>query len=192
MKRLTIVFLAFSVLGTLTFAEPPAESGPFVVRQAIVGFPLNGFLLHGDADSELVAIYGLQNVVEYCMGEDAELDQLELLRVTDPAVHSAIHDLVMGDEVSVTVWEAPFGISCALVLSEDPVASGVVDIVTTDNDLLTFLDPNTSRYNAYGFQARGALTAASGETVRLSAHERCVWDGQDGLHFRCVDQIVLR
>ena len=189
MKRLAIALVICSIVSiSLSFPDgPPLESGPFVTRHYVDGFPLDGWIFHIDWDARLMAVYGI-DPVELCQG-GGEFEPVSVLQIQAPAAIEAIIHLVKADDMTVSVWE---GASCSFILNNPPVATGTVDMVSNDNDLLSFLNPETNRANAFAFSAHGSLRTPRGETVRFSAHSKCVWDGRDGTRQnRCGDKIKV-
>lgn len=76
--------------------------------------------------------------------------------------------LLQGRAMTTSVW--PFtGFSCALFTTVTPLATGVSDLVYTDNDLFGSVDPNA---NAWGYLAHGTLTRPSGAAAGFSGHAR--------------------
>ena len=68
----------------------------------------------------------------------------------------------------------------------------MADIVLTDNDLLSFLNPDSKNVNAFGFSIHGKLTTSDGGTAIFTGMSRTVWDGVDGTKlFKSVSKITL-
>ena len=114
--------------------------------------------------------------VEFCNGI-VNFDIVGLMEISVPEDANRLIDLQKG-RVRVSVW--PFTtFDCDLFASTTPLATGMVDFIYTDNDLLVFLNPDNVNHNAFGFQAHGRLTNSSGQDVQFSGHARWVWDGND-------------
>jgi len=149
----------------------PSESG--VVLRGETGWAL----AVTDFESGLQLILGT-DIVEYCSGIiDFDVVSFMDVWVNDRPLLSKIH----GEDVRTTVW--PFtDFDCGLFTTVDPVASGVSDVVTTDNDVFGVGDGNNA--NAWGFSAHGILSyASSGEPAIFSAHERLKYNNSTGFKY---------
>ena len=134
------------------------------------------------------AVYAF-DPVQFCQGNPA-FEIVNIQNVSVPEDANRINQLVQGDDLTTSVW--PFtAFDCGLFTTVAPLATGVTDLVTTDNDLLTFLNPDSRNANAFGFMARGRLTLADGRTSQYNGITRCVWDGNDPTSLNCTDQIHL-
>ncbi len=165
--------------------QAPAESGPHVVRfDNIFGLFLT------DPEAGLTVTYGFDPVA-LCQG-GASFDVVHVLRVNIPAGDNRLNNLVHGHDLRTAVW--PFaveGFPCALYTTVDPLATGLADLVATDNDLLAGSDPNRHNANSFGYMGHGRLDLTGGGSSRFHHVTRCVWDGVDIASLKCTDQIRL-
>lgn len=129
-----------------TYADPPSESGPNVIRyDAGVGL----FFIDPDAGTSVV-MGG--NVAEFCQG--GGLDVVSVMRVNVPQDTDRIKRLISGN-VQASVW--PFTtFDCNLYITTLPTAEGMVHLRNNDNDLVSFLRDNNN-INSYGWKANGAM-----------------------------------
>lgn len=155
-----------------TFGNGPSESG--VVLRGETGWALGVT----DFESGLQLILGA-DIVEYCNGIiDFDVVSFMDVWVNDRPLLSKVH----GEDVRTTVW--PFtDFDCELFTTVDPVASGVSDVINTDNDVFGVGDGNNG--NAWGFSAHGILEyTASGEPAVFSAHERLRYNNSSGFKYQ--------
>ena len=161
----------------------PSNSGPIVMRSE-VAFAV----FYVDTKAGISAIHGA-DMVEFCNGV-IDFDLVELQRIDVPEDANRLIDIIHGNDVRTSVW--PFTtFDCNLFTTVTPLATGTVDLVSTDNDLLVFLNPDNRNANAFGFQAHGKLTGPNGERLNFSGHSRVVWDGNDGNTLKSTDKINL-
>ncbi len=176
MRRTIVVLaaLAWLLVGTAipVQAEPPDSSG--IVTRG------DGALLYWAFDAEVGASVFLgADPLELCVGV-IELDVIDLQEIDVPDDRNRFLEMLRG-EVTTSVW--PFVITgpaeCPKFFTTEPLATGVSDVVWTDNDARIFANPDNRNHNAFGFAARGTLIGPDGEELRFSAHERITWDGHD-------------
>jgi hypothetical protein len=191
MKKKVLILLAVLLVALIAaipaFADPPASSGPIVVRFELDGEDGVGFF-YADERKGLSVTIGV-DVVADCNGTfDADLVSIQEIHVPEDA--NRIISLLNGDDLTTTVW--PFTeFDCGLFTTIEPVATGTSDLVLTDNDLDVGLTPDNVNWNAFGFTAHGLLTAQDGSDVHFNGVERCVWDGNNGATFSCVERINM-
>jgi len=166
------------------FTNGPASPGPNIIRSATMFA-----VFHADNRRGVSAVYGT-DVVQLCLGNVA-FDVVSLQEITVPQEAGRFIDLIQGAAVTASVW--PFtAFDCTLFLNTAPLATGLVDLVNTDNDLLVFLRDNTNA-NAFGFTAQGTLTRPSGARAHVNSVSKVVWDGLDGSRiFKATDVINVR
>jgi hypothetical protein len=167
------------------FTNGPANPGPIVFRfKDVFG------VFYADPVRGLSAIHG-GNVVEFCNTGGTAFQLVDIQHVLPPQEQGRIIELLKGKDLETTVW--PFvNFDCGLFTTITPLATGVVDLVNTDNDLLVFLR-DTRNVNAYGFTAQGRLTRPSGAKASFNSVMKVVWDGVDGSRiFKATDFINLR
>ena len=140
------------------FSNAPAESGIIMRGERPAAYTWV------DVDSGLRLIIGA-DINEFCSG----IINFDLVAFQDAYLPEGrpILEILQGEDMQTTVWDfLPF--DCVLFTSVDPAASGVADLVNTDNDL--FGNAGDRNANAWTFTAQGTLTLASGADAQLSAH----------------------
>jgi len=169
---------------SFNFTNAPPSSGPNIIRSATTFA-----VFHADNLRGVSAVYGT-DVVQLCLGNVA-FDVVALQEITVPQEAGRFIDLIQGAALTASVW--PFtAFDCTLFLNTAPLATGLVDLVNTDNDLLVFLRDNRNA-NAFGFTAQGTLTRPSGTRAHVNSVAKVVWDGEDGSRiFKATDIIILR
>lgn len=188
MKKTILILLIVLLLAVaavnVVLADPPAQSGMIVARGQDIFF---GHYI--DPAKGLGATVGI-DVREYCLGNFApELVYVQDIDVPDDA--NRFLQIFTSESITVDIW--PFtAFDCALFLTVDPVASGTAAIIGTDNDVEVYQNPDNVNWNAFGFTARGRLTADDGDSTFLNTVYRCVWDGHDGDSGTCIGVINLR
>lgn len=150
------------------------DAGPIIVRGQTVFA-----VFWVDPKREISAVVGV-DIVEFCSGV-IDFDLSDFQDHIPPGDATRIMEIVQGDDVRASAWPFDF-FDCDLFLSETPLAEGLVDLRSTDNDLLVFLDPENRNHNAFGFNVHGAF----------NGHERCVWDGNDGETLKCNSSIIVK
>jgi hypothetical protein len=150
------------------------DAGPIIVRGQTTFA-----VFWVDPKREISAIVGA-DIVEFCSGV-FDFDLLDLQDHFPPGDATRIMQVLHGDDIRASAWDFVV-FDCALYLSETPLASGLVDVRATDNDLNVFLDPENKNHNAFGFNVHGAF----------NGHSRCVWDGNDPATFNCTAVIIVR
>ena len=111
--------------------------------------------------------------VQFCGGASFEVVPFQDAILSD----GRFVRLLQGTGMATSVW--PFtGFSCALFTTVTPLATGVSDLVYTDNNLFGSIDPNA---NAWGYLAHGTLTRPSGAAGRFSGHARFRFSPVSGL-----------
>lgn len=153
---------------SLDFTNGPTSPGPYIIRS-------EGWFGYGHADYRrgVSATYGF-DPVELCQGTyDPELVPIQEIGV--PQDVDRFIALQRGP-VSAQVW--PFtDFDCTLFLNNAPLATGLVQLVYTDNDFLAWLRDPTNQ-NAWGWTAGGTLTRPDGSQAELQAVIRLVYDSQ--------------
>jgi hypothetical protein len=102
------------------------------------------------------------DMLEFC----ADIIDFELWDFNDQVLKDRRKGLTHGDDLQTDVW--PFtAFDCGLFTTVTPLASGVSDVVNTDNDLF---QSGVNDANAWGWRAHGKLTRPSGETAVFNGH----------------------
>lgn len=149
--------------------DAPAQSGMYVIRSLwyyAVWF--------ADAETNTGVILGA-DALEYCNGI-VDFDIVPVQDVINPQDQLIINELIRASDVRATVW--PFTtFDCGLFQTNQPLASGTVDMVTTDNNYYAYLEENTGeRVNTFGTMARGKLVTPDGDWANFRLTYRYVWD----------------
>lgn len=162
-------------LSSPVFADPPAQSGPVVIRYEGTVFPFGiPPIFIPDMKSGMSITVGI-DTIGFCNGV-FDLDLLSVKEIAIPEDANRINQQVSGT-VRADVW--PFTVfDCDLFLTVPPLASGYVDVRGTDNDLFVFLNPENNR-NAFGLTGHGKLQDMWGNTRNTSFTYRVSWDGID-------------
>jgi hypothetical protein len=122
--------------------------------------------------------------VDFCTGP-VDFDYIPAQDVVLRNGRGVLHHL-QGTGLTTSVWPFP-GFNCGLVTSTEPLATGLSDLVSTDNDLN---GDGRSNANAFGFRAHGTLTLVNGSDAAFSAHVNYVINGNQG--FLANSQISLQ
>jgi len=162
---------------------PPATSGPIVIRGTTVFA-----VVQADYKRGLLVIFSA-NMSEYCNGiYDFDIINFMDIDTQDDALRVA--ELLKGD-VTTSVW-ATTVFDCAFFLNNNPLAEGTAHLVSTDNDVLAYLFPDTPNANAYGWMAQGTLYDHMGRTYHFNSVDRITWDGVDLAGVKEVSKINLK
>ena len=179
MRKKIVLFVLVSMFTvTPLIADPPDSSGPYVVRTEVYGW----FFYN---DNGMVAIHGA-DWPELCQGGFPWTDLWEVKVINNPADADLIVRLVKGDDVDTWIYPEwfivfdedgfiDFPATCANALSVPPIATGTMDIISTDNDVIGNLPHN--RYNAWHLSAHGVLSSPSGDRMICNSGFNCVWNG---------------
>lgn len=166
LNKLLLVVSAF-LISPVTFGEPPAESGPNVIR-----YESGVALFFTDPDAGAIAVFG-GSVVEFCTG-DFDPDLISFTEVSVPQDTDRIKRLIRG-QVRASVW--PFAaFDCNLFLTTLPTAEGMVHLRNNDNDLTSFLRDNNN-INSFGWKANGAMySPLTGERFQFNLIYHALFD----------------
>lgn len=150
------------------------DAGPRIIRgdDMEVGWFLT------DVRRGISAAIGV-DVREFCLG-NFELALVDFQHVYIPRENLRIKAIEHGDDLPASAWPFTYW-DCGRFLTETPLAEGTVDYRFTDNDVETWMFPDTKNKNAFGWRVHGAFNAVS----------NCVWDGYDMDTIKCVDRIVV-
>ena len=189
-----LVFISAPVVAP----DPPANSGPFVVRGEFDGADSDYWWGIADSKRGYVAIHGV-DIVSWCEGTSPTGYNLWSFQDTNiPADEGLVHQLLKADDVLTSVWpisilDAAFFCDPLLEMGT-PLAEGTIDMILTDNDVFAYLYDH-NRANAWGITGHGVVTAPDGERMRLSSGFRCVWNtgqaGGDDPGAHCTEKVVL-
>ncbi|HSM17679.1 MAG TPA: hypothetical protein VK845_11890 [Gemmatimonadales bacterium] len=86
--------------------------------------------------------------------------------------------LLQGEDLRTTVWPFPGFTGCQLLDIYDPLATGVSDLVYTEN---RGYGAGRSNANAFGYRAHGTLRLANGADAAFSAHWNRTYNGNTGI-----------
>ena len=179
-SALICVFLAAPLL-----AQGPPDSSGRVERWESDG-TWGWFYGYVDSKRNLVAFHGV-DVEVWCVDRDAE--EWGVWSVQDvylPPTDSLIKTTEKGDDMPTSVWpidildDSVYDHWCdgVLDLALESIATGMADVIVTDNDLNAGFFENTPRMNAYHLSAHGVLYATEdGEPMMFSGGYNCQWPG---------------
>jgi len=181
MKKSTIIKSALILFALLMSApvvsDPPAESGPNVTR-----FEDSLVVINVDTNAGLTAMLGF-DPYEACQFI-FDFDTVAIKQVDIPSAPERIVDQFSG-YVRASVWpfvipaDVVFPAWCELIDIYPPLATGMVDINGTDNDLLVFTYVNKNE-NAFGWNAHGTLYDDNdGRVFHLTYRAHWGGDGDD-------------
>jgi hypothetical protein len=176
--RIALIVMVSMLLVAPLMADPPDASGPYVVRFEDYGwwyYYADGLLMIHGADWQAV-----------CNNEFPFTDLFQIQDVNCPADTDLIVTLTKGDDVDSWVYPDWFLVfdengnfdipaTCYNVATVEPFASGEMDFVYTDNDLLGYLPHN--RYNTWHLSAHGKLYTPDGDRMICNSGFHCVWNG---------------
>ena len=193
MKKTTVIKSALILfllsLSAPVISDPPAQSGPIVIRYEGAPFFSGGILpiWIPDMKSGMSITLGIDNI-SFCQG-GFDLDTVSIKEILIPEDANRINQQLSGS-VQASVW--PFTVfDCDLFLTVPPLATGYADIQATDNDLLVFNNPENVNHNAFGITAHGKLQDVWGATKQMSFVYRGNWDGNDDATLKEVINIKL-
>ena len=169
-------------LEQVVIASPPVQSGPYVIR-----YEEGTWVWIWDVENSMYAIIGF-DVWDYCSGE-LEFDIVSIQDVMERPIQNAINEILHGDHMTVSVW--PVGsVDCDVLMNIEPIATGYVDITSTDNDYFAYLQADPKRMNAFGTMGHGVVETYGGGTAQLSFHWRQCWRLGEGV-YQYHEQITL-
>lgn len=185
----SLLILLILSISAPVISDPPAQSGPIVIRYEGAPFFSGGILplWIPDMKSGMSITLGIDNI-DFCLG-GFNLDTVSIKEIDIPEDANRINQQLSGS-VQAAVW--PFTVfECDLFLTVPPLATGYADIQATDNDLLVFLNPDNVNHNAFGISAHGKLQDMWGATKQMSFTYRVNWDGNDDSTFKEVIKVKL-
>jgi len=134
---------------TFNIENAPLESG-IVVRGE---WPMGSFMM--DPETQLGLAIGM-TAKEFCSGTPRYF----LQTWADKELAGRIVTMAQGTDVPTEVWDAsPGNWTCEAILAGEPLASGVSDVVVTNNDLFN----SGHRGRVVQWRAHGILTQPNGE-----------------------------
>ena len=180
-SALICVFLAAPLL-----AQGPPDSSGRVERWESDG-TWGWFYGYVDSKRNLVAFHGV-DVEVWCVDRDAE--EWGVWSVQDVVIKGDPEWLIKttekGDDMPTSVWpidildDSVYDHWCdgVLDLALESIATGMADVIVTDNDLNAGFFENTPRMNAYHLSAHCVLYATEdGEPMMFSGGYSCQWPG---------------
>lgn len=134
-----------------------------------------------DEDSGFLLTLGIKNPTEFCSGTlNYDLFNFKdiLLPNSDPDLRRLIRQMT-GDDISAYVWhfESLPDNLITFVCSHQPVASGNVKFISTDNDY--YLDLDQVNRCSFGSKANGTLTGPDGRSYKLNLVYQALVDKND-------------
>jgi hypothetical protein len=178
----TVESYAEANVAPASHGQPPSTSGPRVVRinGIEVGFHLT------DPDKGWSVIYGF-DIVSACQGQDVPFDVMSFQDIRGVGQGERVLRLMNGSDMLTSVWPfAPHFIDCSLFTTIPPLATGLADLRSTNNDVTGVFDPNV---RAFGFMAHGIVEHADGSLGQYHGITRCVRDAVGPP--KCTDRIDI-
>lgn len=153
--------------------------------------PMTGATILRYDDFFAVTYVDIVNNLRVVFGVDMELfcndifepDIVSIMDIVNPNDQNLVNELLRGEDLQCWVYPlTPF--DCEIFLAEGPIATGYVDLVSTDNDFYAFLEERTAnRVNSFGTTANGTLYTPAGQKVLFNFTYRTVWTGYPDLAF---------
>ena len=170
---------------TMLLKGPPTESG------VVIRYQDEFITLWNDEQSGLVLGIGATDFENFC-GSGSTNDILNFQDIISPSDESGqrIIEKVMGDNVSLTVWENsdwPNNIGFCELFSIEPIATGYGNFSYNDNDLNGTSETNLNRF---GLLANGIVMNSDGKSYNLNAFWYGVWDGSDASTIKVTNRKV--
>lgn len=175
--RVLITVLAFVFVATPLLAQgPPATSGLIVVRGDFYGGDYDYWYVYTDWKRGYVAFHGV-DISSWCAEDPTGYTTWNYQENYPPAEEGLIIQHIKADDVTTSVWPASIwdGNWCDNILNSVPLATGTVDLIYNDNDVLAWMYDH-NRKNAYGVSAHGVLSAPDGERMIFNGSAHGVYD----------------
>lgn len=191
-SRVLMTLTVLALLAPCTaVADPPAESGPYVVRYE--DSPLWAGWLVADAKRGYFSFIGW-DPYEFCTNFPAGIDIMSIQEVQNPQNEDQINVLVKMDDVYAAVWEWVPGtpITCPYILENPPLAVGTADGTYTDNDLYADLSPDEERTNTWTLSAHGKVMDDFDESFNLNTGFHCRWPDRYAPVVVCKQKVILK
>ena len=140
-------------------------------EQRIFAFPV--------VENNITLLFGFK-YRDFCQGDFSNIDVFSFLQVlkNEDDNFPRIHELSKGYDVTLEIWpfaDETYGADCQIYFDNDPIFSGEVDVLFTDNDLTPF--DEDANVNSYGFVAKGD---------GIHAVFRAQWDGLNDESYRTI------
>lgn len=178
-RRVVVTLAVLALLAPCAaMADPPAESGPYVVRYE--GSPDWAGWFFADAKRGYL-VFVAWNPIEFCT-VGGGFDIINIQEVQNPQNENQINVLAKMDDAYAAVWEWAPGtpVTCAFVLETPTVGVGTVDGVYTDNDLFAGDDLDEERANSWHLSVHGVVMNDMDESFNLNAGFHCTWTDRYG------------
>ena len=186
-RSVLIVFVCFCFAAPL-FAQGPPDFSGRVERWENDG-TWGWWYGYIDWKRNLVAFHGI-DIEMWCVDRwDTVTDEWGVWSVQDvyqPPTDGLFKTTEKGDDMPTSVWpidildDSVYDHWCdgVLDLALESIATGMADVIVTDNDLNAGFFENTPRMNAYHLSAHGVLYATEdGEPMMFSGGYNCQWPG---------------
>ena len=156
--------------------DQPADTGAIIFR-----FQGGYGAVFYDFGRGLQAIIGI-DVNDFCAGTGI-YDIVNVMEVINPLDRDLINQLLTGSDMNCFVYPLyPF--DCERFVAEGPIASGFVNLNSTDNDYWAFLESRTAeRVNTFKTSAQGDLYTPEGQKVMFNFQSQTVWTGYPDMEF---------
>ena len=185
---LVLLSLLLLAAGVPAYADPPPDNGGAYVIRFQDAYETYGIVCGHDVDTGLAICEGL-DIVAYCAGDPYTVDVISMQEIFLPehdGVRRILHHMQGPVQATLFPWTTqPNPLTCDDMLNITPLATGVVNMHHTDNDLFVAGMPNS---NSWGGSGQGWLTASDGSPMHVSAGYRCVYHPGKGVT-RCTAHI---
>jgi hypothetical protein len=174
MRRFAVITLAVGLL--LTGAAPAGAAPPEDPPGPVIRFAEPFAVAFVDPADELVALGGPPPELGcFGLGFEDNLAEFQIVELPSGPVKVLIRD----DEMPIFLYAvSSIDELCESVFDgaiPEPIATGTVQVVLTDNDA----DVSLTRANAFGYTATGTLVRADGTGCRFSATFRALITKED-------------
>lgn len=160
---------AAAVAPAFAIDHAPAQSGIVMRGETSVGV---GWTDEEDGTFVFIGI----DPRDFCNGT-FEVDFVPTHEAALPGDRGTL-ELAQGQDLRTTVWPFPGFSGCDLLEIYEPLASGVSDLVYTDN---FGFRAGRSNANTFGYRAHGTLVLANGADAAFSAHWNRTYNGNTGV-----------
>lgn len=194
LRRAVMVFAVLALVAPcIAVADPPAESGPYVVRfEDAPGWA--GWVV-ADAKRGYFSVIGF-DPYEFCStAGESGIDIMSVQAVQNPQNETQYNVLLKMEDVYAAVWDWVPGtpITCSYIFTNLPIAVGTADGTYTDNDLFANLDLDEERTNTWTLSAHGIVMDDYDESFVLNTGFHCRWpDRTDGSSIVCKQKVILK
>jgi len=181
-----VTFVGLLLIGCSDKTVTPVESSAGSLQKensgsgsAILRYESEGAYGFYDEDTHLLLAIGINDPSSFCSGGGG-MDWFEVKELLLPNADPELRRLVLqirANDVTAIIWQADFPPEdfCAFMLDNEPLASGMVNFMYSDNDCWSVLQGNLNS-NAFGYKAQGSLESTGGQSYNLNFFDHITWD----------------